>query len=38
MKSLWHSPVFWAVFVAGVGVVIALVLLFWLGGGRLPRI
>lgn len=37
-KSLWHSPTFWVSVVTGIGIVIALSLLIWLGGGRLPRI
>lgn len=37
-RSIWHNPIFWAAFVAALGILIALVLLFWLGGGRLPRI
>ena len=36
--SRWHSPSFWAVLVAGIGILLALGLLFWVGGGRLPRI
>ena len=37
-KSLWHSPIFWSVVVTGVGILLALLLLIWLGGGRMPRI
>lgn len=37
-NSLLHSPVLWAIAVTGIGIVMALALLIWLGGGRLPRI
>ena len=37
-KNLSHSPLFWVVIVIGIGVLLALLLLVWLGGGRLPRI
>ena len=37
-KNITHSPLFWAAIVIGTGLLLALLLLVWLGGGRLPRI
>jgi len=37
-RNLWHNPVFWAAVTTGVGILLALLLLIWLGGGRMPRI
>ena len=36
--SLWLSPIFWVAVVTGIGIVLALILLVWLGGGKLPSL